>query len=357
MKHLVAVLLGLVSLIGIYFFIQYSSQPQSFTVSTPSVAPSPSRVIVQNAKQSMLFVPYWGLGSKDLPGNYDQLIYFGIQPSSTGINTQEIGYTDLALFTRRAPSGSKKLLTIRMIDPEINSKLLKDKALQQTVISQVLQTAKQYGFTGIVLDFEYNALAFDSVIASITTLSTDLAKATHAQHMTFYQAVYGDTFYRLRPYDVGKLAKNADGIIVMAYDFHKANGDAGPNFPLSGKDTQGYDFKAMIDDFSQKISAQKIIVAFGLYGYDWELDGKGHSIAAATPLSLVQIQQKFLNICAFTSCKVIRDNISSETKITYTDGQEKHEVWFEDMQSVAQKSAYLHTQGINATALWAYSYF
>lgn len=355
MKHIIAIILGLLCLVGIYFFVQYNSQPLSFSLQSPSLTPSPSRIIVQGKTQKMLFVPYWGLTAQKLPTDYDQIIYFGVTPNTQGINTQEDGYKDLSLFAKRA-GDAKTLLAIRMIDPTINVKVLQDKKMQNAIITDSLEIAQKYNFSGIVLDFEYNALAFDSVITSINTFSTNFAKAVHEGHMAYYQSLYGDTFYRLRPYDVGTLAKHADGIIIMAYDFHKANGDAGPNFPLSGN--EGYDLKSMIEDFGKKMPTDKMAVAFGLYGYDWQVDKEGHSQGPAIPLSLLQIQQKFLTSCSFAECKVKRDNTSSETEVIYTDGNKnKHTVWFEDAQSVAAKEAYLKSQGINATALWAWSYF
>lgn len=356
MKHLIAVILGLICLVGIYFYIEYNSQPLSFSIHAPSVTPEPSRAIVQGRSQQLLFVPYWGLSSKLLPTDYTKLIYFGIEPNSNGINTQEDGYKDLALFARKAGK-STTLLTIRMIDPTVNAAVLQNKTLQQKIITESLQVANKYSFSGVVLDFEYNALAFDSVIRSISTFSNNYAQATHGQKLLFYQSVYGDTFYRLRPYDIGAIAKNADGVIVLAYDFHKANGDPGPNFPLSGKETQGYDMKVMVEDFAKKMPTQKILIAFGTYGYDWQIDKNGHSQGPAQAMSLLEMQQKFGN-CKLTSCVVKRDNESGETMVTYLDeNKNKHVVWFEDTQSIAKKSAYLHTQGINATAWWAYSYF
>jgi spore germination protein YaaH len=55
---------------------------------------------------------------------------------------------------------------------------------------------------------------------------------------------------------------------------------------------------------------------------------------------------------------ITRDPKSAETKITYTDADKKqHVVWFEDMESVAAKEAYLKTRGISKVSFWAYSYF
>ena len=56
-----------------------------------------------------------------------------------------------------------------MIDSEFNSKLLDDKKLQEKIVQESIALAKQHGFSGIVLDFEINALAFDSVIKNISS--------------------------------------------------------------------------------------------------------------------------------------------------------------------------------------------
>jgi len=356
-KHILAIFFGLISLIGIYFFIQYDSAPISFRVSRPS-RPTPTQKIVPGSYQKFLFVPYWGMTTKQIPKEYDKLIYFGITPNNSGIDMQEIGYKNIPFFINHTDMQSSKLLTIRMLDTDIDAKVLQDKNFAQKIISDSCTVATKYGFTGVVLDFEYNALAFDSVVQSITNFSQTFANEAKQQGLTFYQIVYGDTFYRLRPFDLEKLATHADGIIVLAYDFHKANGDAGPNFPLSGHEVQGYDFKTMTTDFIRKVPATKLIVAFGLFGYDWLVDNQGHSSGLATPLSFIEAQQKFFTSCGYTQCVIKKDDVSSEVKITYKDiSQNNHIVWIEDMESIAKKSAYLKTQGINATALWAWSYF
>src|SRR5207248_979541 len=102
----------------------------------------------------------------------------------------------------------KKLLTVRMVDPTFNANVLKSTTMQQKIIADSVKIAKTYEFDGIVLDFEYNALAFDSVVQSISQFSTHFSKATHLENMVFYEAVYGDTFARLRPYDMTAIAKN-----------------------------------------------------------------------------------------------------------------------------------------------------
>src|SRR5258706_13307864 len=126
---------------------------------------------------------------------------------------------------------------------------------------------------------------------------------------------YGDSFYRLRPYDIAAISKSIDGIMVMAYAFHKSNADPGPNFPLSGSETYGYDLKTMTNDFLHHITTDKITVLFGMFGYDWQVDDKGRVIGNGKAITLNGAKQKFLNRCVLQDCIVKRDEVPPETEV------------------------------------------
>lgn len=340
------------------FFIQ-SLLPQrkqlSSKISLP-VTPTASPRIQTPITQESLFVPYWTLGTAQIPSSHNTYIYFGVVPGDNGIDTKEPGFVHLSSFTGSIVSSAKTLLTVRMIDQSTTEKILSDKDLQQKVITDAITLAKQKQFSGIVLDLEYNAIAFESVVNSITNFSTIFADTVKAHDLSFYQTLYGDTFYRGRPYNVKKIADRSDGIFVMAYDFHKANGDPGPNFPLIDRG-DGYDFKQMTNDFLKYVPADKITVVFGLFGYDWTVDEKGQSQKQAESLSTNQILQKFVRQCSFKDCAVNK-NDSFETNVIYKDENGlKHTVWFEDLTSVDRKKDFLQTKGVSSIGFWANGYF
>ena len=144
----------------------------------------------------------------------------------------------------------------------------------------------------------------------------------------------------------------------MAYDFHKAGGDPGPNFPLNGRQKYGYDFKNMIDDFERDVPKDKLSVVFGLFGYDWSVDEKMKSKDIAESLSLNNIKTKFIDNCSYKNCTTTRDKESSESNITYKDENNiTHDVWYEDNVSVIEKQKYLLEKGIGSIGFWAYSFF
>lgn len=304
-----------------------------------------------------IFVPYWTLGRVPIAKEYTQVIYFGITPTLTGINTSDPGFTSLETFKEEA-GDREKFLTLRMLENSNNFKIIESKSIRSKVIKETLQLAKDEGFDGVLLDLEVSVIPFESVTKNIATFIEEFASAARKQNLKFTIAIYGDTYYRLRPFDVRTIGKNADMVMIMAYDFHKARSNPGPDFPLRGKEKYGYDFQTMISNFTKDVPSEKIAVIFGLFGYDWPVDESGKGTETATPLSYYEISEKFLKSCTEKDCVITRDPVSSETIITYTDAEnKKHVVWFEDPVSVKQKEEYLKKRGINNISFWSHSYF
>ncbi len=333
-------------------------QDFSAPVAQPVLSPAPTVTIdkLHNTTTS-LFVPDWALDI--IPGGYDRYIYFGILPNISGIDQNDSGVKDIPTFFSNVPQGKKTLLTLEMTDSNTNASILQSKTLQQKIISQTVSIAKANSFSGIVMDLEMSGIPLGPTLDEINDFTKALDEKAKAQALEFDTTLYGDTFYRLRPFDVKTVAQNSDMILIMAYDFHKSQATTpGPNFPLSGQDMYGYDMGKMADDFLQVVPNQKIGVIFGLFGYDWPVDSHGNAVGQAEPLSDIQIQNKFLNGCSFKNCTIKRDPISAETEIQYTDtNNQKHIVWFEDMQSVNTKEQFLRKRGIGNFSFWANSYF
>lgn len=331
---------------------------QQTSVGSPSIFPSPTDVPVQNgATRQSLFVPYWSL-SKDIPNTYDRLLYFGITPTTSGIDTKELGYKRIETFLEKAPPSTTKLLVLRMLDNKDNFDIIENKNNRSKVISETLTTAKDNGFSGVVLDLEIAAIPFDSVTNNISDFIAEFADKAHANNLTFVVATYGDTFFRLRPFDMKKIGSKADEVMIMAYDLHKARGNPGPNFPLSGKDIYGYDLETMIADFSEKVNPKKLTVIFGMFGYDWLVDEKGKAVENGKSLAFIDSKKSFIDTCSFQKCEWKRDEQSGEITVIYIDeDSKKHIVWFEDPSSVARKEDFLKKRGISSFSLWAHSYF
>lgn len=324
----------------------------------PTSVPTPQIKVATTYSQS-LFVPYWTLDEKEIDlSTYDEIIYFGVTSDKQRINMSEAGAVNIDTFLSTIPENKKKLLTVRMLDSVNNFAILENQLYQDNVITDSVRLARQKGFDGIVLDLELSAMPFESIINQINSFTAKFYSEAQKDSLTFSLILYGDTKYRLRPFDLKTLAKNADDFYIMAYDFHKASGNPGPNFPLNGKETYGYDLSKMTDDFLQFIPPEKIRVIFGLFGYDWIVDSNGKAKSTGKPLTNKQIKQNFLDSCLYSACKIQKDPVSSESKVTYTDNDGNlHIVWFEDMDSAAVKEKFLKENGISSFSFWANGYF
>ena len=351
-----ATLLILIFGLAVFFLANKNSSVKSEIVE--NVSGNKASDINLQKENKFLFVPYWTIDNKIESLGYDKLVYFGITIDNEGIDKNDAGYQNINKFISYSEINIGKMLAVRILNQELGSLVLKKQKFQEQIIEESINIAGKNSFKGIVLDFEINGIPFESFTKSISDFYTAYYKSCKKNRLDYYITLYGDSFYRLRPYDVKTLAQNSDGVLIMAYDLHKAGGDPGPNFPLSGKEVFGYDFKTMIDDFLKIVPKEKITVIFGLYGYDWTIDNEGRSKASAWSLSYNEIKMKFLQDCILDNCVIKQDKVSSEMKITYMDNNKNnHVVWFEDMESVLAKQKYLKRTGISSFGFWAYSYF
>lgn len=287
------------------------------------------------------------------------LIYFGISPTTVGLNENEPGYSNLEAFHELTKNTDvPRLLTLRMTNNNINQIVLSDQKLQNKIMNQVIAVAQEYDFDGILLDLEYSGLPTNTVKNQILVFTEIAATKAHAQGLTLAMAVFGDTFYRARPYDLKELSQYVDHFYIMAYDLHKVLGDPGPNFPLAGARQFGYDLETMVADISKVLDSDNMTVVFGLFGYDWWVDEEKRPIKAAKALTLAQIKEKFVGECVLQDCVVKRDEQAREVEVNYVDEFSGfHVVWFEDEQSMSEKIQFLQNAGINSVAVWGWGYY
>lgn len=339
-----------------FAFIFFWSQKKTTNSRLQKTSFSPSNPFKSLTLEKSLFVPYWALDNTSETSEFNEVIYFGIEGSKDGINTNDLGYRNIKVFSNNFKD-KKKVLTIRLLNNQDNLEILKNKKIQNQIIDETISVAKENGFDGIMLDLEISALPFSSLVNRITSFSSDFYTKSKENKLSYSIAIYGDNYYRVRPFEPKDLAKKADKIYVMAYDLHKAGGDSGPTFPFEGLDTFGYDFKSMIADFSKDVPSEKLAIIYGLFGYDWMVNEKNESIDTGTAVTFAEAKNKFLDNCLLAECKVEKDKDSGAIKISYLEGNQKHIVWVEDLSFINTKTDYLLQKGINKISFWANSFF
>lgn len=301
-----------------------------------------------------VFVPYWALGDssyESLP--YSRLYYFGVTATQGGIAQDDEGYQGLDRF--KCPEKQKCILVVRMLDHDANQEILDDKPAQKKIISQSMGIAEEKGFSGIALDLEMTTISAQTVSGQINDFVEEYYTSAKTGYKSFSFIVYGDVFYRSRPYDIAFISGHSDEIMLMAYDMNKSYGEPGPNFSYEDKKNYGYDFKQMVADFKAKAPSSKITVIFGMYGYNWTMNDQGTPLKQAVAQSLRDIEDLRQET---PGAKITVEAASKEKKIEYEDeAGYRHIVWFEDEESASVKAAYLRREGIGNISFWVWGYF
>ena len=340
---------------------------QKKTVTEKSLAPSKKlkKSLPPSTEKEAIFVPYWAdFKKKRKLDNKDRLIYFGIAINRKGINRQDLGFRRLDKF-KKISRGENQWLALRMTDDETNQAILEDRDNWSKIDNQVINFARENSFQGLVLDLEPKGIAFDETIATVNAFILSFHRLAKQKSLPLAVLVYGDLFFRRRPFNLKNVAANSEEVMVMAYDLHKSRGEPGPNFPLYGREKYGYDLEEMAADFLRFVPANKLTVVFGIYGYDWAVDEKKRPLKRAQVKTLNEIKKEFLKSCQWQNCVIKRDPLSQETEINYVQSKVvddygylyPHIVWFEDEKSVAAKKKFLKTKKISSFAYWAWGYY
>ncbi len=361
MKRIIFSILCIGILSGVLFYILKTLELNNITnksfTKTLSTTPTstPSRPI-----ETSVFIPYWSITSTEpvyvlpsiptLPSVADKQIYFGVQPGAKGLDTTDAGYKNIP--------ETATILTLRMLDSDQNLDILDNKSRQQTLIQETVDLAKEHNMSDILLDFELSAIPFTSLQNQISEFVHVFSTIARQNNIRPSMALYGDHFYRVRPFDLPVIKDDIDMFYVMSYDLHKAKGNPGPNFPLEGKDTYGTDMKSSVSKFLEVLPPEKITIVFGMYGYDWIVDEQKRPTKTARALPLTDIKKDFIDECTWKNCVVKRDDISAETEVNYIDESlNYHILWFEDETSVGKKIDYLKSVGITNYSFWVWGYY
>lgn len=359
LKQILLVVALILTIFGLYYSRVERAKKEVETISAPAPIDDLRVSKATILKSRSLFVPYWQLNdgsqSSVVSGQYNRYIYFGVVGTVDGIDTTEPGYKKLNAFVDFAPNS--RWLAIRMTDSKVNDDVLDSRKSQLKIINDSVKTAKQYGFAGLVFDFEYVSL-FGGKTEDVTAFYKLFADNTKGNDLKFAVTLYGDVFYRGRPYNVEEIAKLSDEVMIMAYDLHKSRGEPGPNFPLYAGKNYGYGYDSLFKDLEKYVAAENLTVIFGMYGYDWKVDQQKRPLTQATSLTTAQITKDYFNNCDVLHCTIVKDSVSAETEINYLDEDGRyHVIWFENEESTRKKEEFIRLKGVGAVAYWAYGYF
>jgi spore germination protein len=225
---------------------------------------------------------------------------------------------------------------------ELGRLILTNPQLQNTLLDNIIATAKRLNFRDIHFDMEhlprelrenYNAFlrkAKARLSAQGFLMSTALAPKTSAtQAGEWYEA-----------HDYRAHGQIADFVVIMTYEWGYSGGPAMPVSPLP-------QVRQVIEYALTEMPASKIMMGQNLYGYDWTLPFvQGTTARAVSPQEAILLAEE-------NNVPISYDTTAQAPHFDYTDSSGKgHTVWFEDARSIQAKFNMIKELGLRGISYW-----
>ncbi|TSA87153.1 glycosyltransferase [Deinococcus detaillensis] len=242
---------------------------------------------------------------------------------------------------RRLRSDFKVMALINNYDPVKQDwasarlgQVLASPAQRSQLIQELMAGVAQNHFGGLNIDFENLP---DSAQHNYAGFIAELASQLHAVHAQLtLDAPLDDPAF-----EYVALGKLADHVILMAYDEHEEQSEAGPIA------SQGW-LRSNVASRLKDIPASKLTVALGSYGYDWAVDAAGRH-QAASELTF----QEALSQAKDAGVKPHLDAGSLNPTYTYADDTGRpHHVWYLNGVSAYDQAQAVRGLGISSLAMW-----
>lgn len=335
--------------------------PPNKVFTTPYTPSAATSQVIPAYTHSFLFVPHWTMYKQAYKHlKKTNLVYFGLKIDESGVVKTNTEYQRFIVFAQALPSKDQKFFTIAVTNHAQAERFMADEALQDKVIKEAVNLAKEYGFRGVVWDIELQPELFSQTNKNnLTRFFAAAQKVLAPQGLSQFATVYGDTFYRGRPYNVQELVQYTDGVLFMVYDLYKSTSESGPLFPLGGSKTYGYDVAALIKNLEElKIPKEKTIFVWGAYGYKWKVDPQTNlPLERGRAVTLGEYEAEIAPFCERQHCETKNDTESGSRRITFTQGESTYVLWIDTASQLKEKIAAVQKKGYASMGFWAYGYF
>ena len=223
----------------------------------------------------------------------------------------------------------------KLKDPEIINKILSDFISRQKHIQKIIEIVKEIGADGVDINYEgINIKDKDIFSQFIKELSVLLKGKNKVLNVTVQQKIEDRQKSGAGAIDWREISKFAEKVTIMCYNYSSKVSGPGPISPT-------FWLKDIIKFAKSQIPLEKICIALPLYGYDWSKD------------EVVSVNlKKARSIIDRYGLKLNWHKKSHSPYFSYYKDGIKHEVWFENKQSIRRKLNIIEKYKIQHIAFW-----
>lgn len=224
---------------------------------------------------------------------------------------------------------------------EITNTILNSDSIRQTLIENVVSTAKVKGYKGVDVDFEYIypddrekyneflSLLRNELDKAGLELSTAIApKLSADQQGTLYEA-----------HDYAYHGKVADRVIIMTYEWGYLYGPPMAVAPIN-------EVRKVLSYAVTEIPTTKILMGMPNYGYDWTLPYE-----SGRPATILSINGAITRAADMQTVIQFSDT-SKAPYYEYSQNGREHVVWFENPRSIKAKLGLVKDFNLGGISIW-----
>lgn len=259
-------------------------------------------------------------------------LWFSVTPTGTVVNT---GFAQALVTLAHA---HHRLVVPLFINAGGSTSVLWQASTRQAAARNIKAAVEKYHLDGINLDFELlNPSSRADLSKFVADLKTQLQPLKKVLAVSVFPLV-GLPASVNGADDYPQLADNANYLVIMAYDHHYSGGPSGPVAPYGW-------VKSNVVAALKQIPANKVVLAIGMYGYDWTNNGKPGPAATVTDIAAEALAKAH-------GVQPRYDRGNSQNTFTYTTGGVSHVVWYMGDRSAKARVDLAESYHLAGVALW-----
>ncbi|AGX87679.1 glycosyl hydrolase family 18 protein [Candidatus Symbiobacter mobilis] len=317
--------------------------------------------------QAMAYFPWWVPQSwRSAPlAELDRLLFFEFRIAPDGTIAERHGWpTEWAALCAEAARSKVPIdVVLTLFDPAEFRTLFRTEAARARLLDETLSLSHAKETAGVHLDIEIFEVQDAAIVAGYRAFVRTLAQRLRSQGKAlsvFLPAGEGTALY-----DPATLAL-AEYVVVQGYDTHyRASRRAGPVAPLDGPDSWTW-AKAVEAATALGLPAQRIVMGFPLYGYEWgvrDAPPRSEVIRPADTTTFAAVPEDWLPELRISVAERVQRYGATHDPVTGSsyykfrnDAGQWREGWFEDWWSLGRKYGFVAQRGLGGMAFFLLGY-
>jgi spore germination protein YaaH len=292
------------------------------------------------------YLPYWSSNLNTVAwDSLTHVAFFDVGVDSSGALTSTDRWTSVSskLLKRAEKYGVKVHLTVTCFDAAVMEAVLNNPSKRRKLVNALASLVNEAGAHGVSVDFEGVPFSVKKGLVSLVEeLSEEVDEVTVATPAIDWNGSF----------DYDALAAASDALFIMGYGYHWSGGDPGPISPLQGGGIWGkYSLSWSVQDHMEwGAPAERILLGLPLYGRNWP------STSTSVPGTATADGEAVVYREAVPAGESIGRNYDVQTDTPYAFPSSKHQLWYDDLQSLRAKVRYAVEQDLLGVGFWALNY-